>query len=587
MAHWNKAKMDSKDRPQKVVGWMINELLDHVEGDESHDNEEQLFATISTIIDNSGQNLRIDKRDRLLKFAKIVKAYMTGCAEFDQAKEDGDQAAMSSWQSRIEEHSEQWEEAAAFLNFAYAAEQLFKAKSLAEFVTILPSVPLDRTYSGGDQPSSAKSIATSHISPFPLVWAISARSEPLKRVQFMLAAGASLELKTELDWNVLHAMADMKRKAAIRLPIIRLLVFKGADLEARNLHNQTPLTVAIDRGSTEDVGHFLAAGAQVRKLDIQRSTHTPKKLRLILNHLADGPDRRNLIAEVGGWLRGQIAKQEENGKKAVQKGAKGKFHAKLTDDLTQSLAMISELPGYSEPKKDIKLNWQDEPSAFISVQTAGSLNEYRAALGRVDITTFEMAGDHPIYWPIRAKQDRLERLWLMLAAGASVKGASGDGDALHIFACESRKDPEEQSTMAHMLAQAGAELEALRYDGLTPLACAVASQNYVETAALLKIGSNANVTLKWNKTLTPRAKFDVPLIFAAGFAPRVFKLLLDHGASTQECDSNGRSIDEFLRETLDDHQEYLSDGNMSGNLIRRLKRGQRGLSKSLEVLEQS
>lgn len=64
-----------------------------------------------------------------------------------------------------------------------------------------------------------------------------------------------------------------------------------------------------------------------------------------------------------------------------------------------------------------------------------ALDDWRDTLAKVEITSFHAPnGDHPVYWPIRAKADRPQKLWLMLQAGASVQGDPGTGTALHIFA---------------------------------------------------------------------------------------------------------------------------------------------------------
>lgn len=266
-----------------------------------------------------------------------------------------------------------------------------------------------------------------------------------------------------------------------------------------------------------------------------------------------------------------------------KKGAKGVFHAEVLANLEQSLAMGAALPGYSEAEGDGKVTWQEEPAAFQAFRDAESLGDFRAALSRVKIDTFGLAGDHPIYWPIRATEDRLEKLWLMLSAGASVKGASGNGEALHIFARDRRKDADEQFAVARMLVQAGADLEARQYDGRTPLTCAVASRNLNEAKALMKLGASADVDLKWGNLWGHR--FTAPLLFAAAEEARFFRLVLKHGADRDCRDSGGRSLVDYLRETLDRTHTDLARDNMSGNLMRHLKRSGRALERSLALLD--
>ena len=399
----------------------------------------------------------------------------------------------------------------------------------------------------------------------------------------MLAAGARLDLATRLRSTVLHEMAAMNRKAAVRLPILRLLVFKGADLEAPDIHGRTPLTIAVEMGSTEDVGHFLAAGSRVRDVDLKRAVQKPDKLRLLLDQIGDDAERVRMAAGLGGWLRGEIATWKSYAEDALKGGAKGVFHAQIVSNLERSLAMIAALPGYQQAGAGRKVTWQEEPAVFQSIQNAETLHEFRVALARVEVGSFDLRGDHPIYWPIRASEDRLEKLWLMLSAGASVKGAPGNGEALHIFAMDGRKDAEEQLGIARMLVQAGADLEARQYDGKTPLACAVAARHAGEAAALLELGANPNVTLEWG-TMWGR-RFIAPLLFAAAEDERVFRLLLGHGADTDCRDSEGRTLVTYLQSGMNATEADLERGNMSGNLMRHLKRSHRALGKSLLLLD--
>ena len=534
-------------------------------------NGEDLRDAISRIVDECGADLSDDVRARYLDYAETIRAYYDACSR--AAAPATGRADTDVVQSEIRALRDKISEITTFLKFSYPAERLCKAKSFDDFCAVLPCVDLDRLQgsTGGK------------VSPFPLIWAMSAREKPLERVQLMLAAGARTDLATRLGDTVLHEMAAMNRKAAVRLPILRLLVFKGADLEAVNIHGLTPLTIAVDRGSSEDVGHFLAAGSRVREIDLKWAVQKPDKLRLLLDHISEDTDQIRVAVGLGGWLRGEIASWKSHAEEAVKKGAKGVFHAEVLANLERSLAMIAALPGYSEAEGDGKVTWQEEPAAFQAIRDAESLGDFRAALARVKIETFGLAGDHPIYWPIRAAEDRLEKLWLMLSAGASVKGASGNGEALHIFAFDRRKDADEQFAVARMLVQAGADLEACQYDGRTPLACAVAARNFFEAKALLKLGASADVSVKWGNLWGHR--FTVPLLFAAAEDARIFRLLLQHGADTKCRDSDGRSLVDYLRETLDLTNADLARGHMSGNLMRHLRRSGRALEKSLALLD--
>jgi ankyrin repeat protein len=534
---------------------------------------ETLRDALDRIIDECGADLSEDARSRYLDYSETMQAYYDACREAAQAEASDSQDEANARQEKIRSLQARIKEITAFLKFSYPAERLFKAKDFEAFCAALPGVELDRLHGS----------TVGKLSPFPLIWAISAREKPLERVQLMLAAGARLDLATPLRSTVLHEMAAMNRKAAIRLPILRLLVFKGADLEALDIHGRTPLTIAVEFGSTEDVGHFLAAGSKVRDVDLKRAAQKSDKLWLLLEHVADDDETVRMAAGLGGWLRGEIAARKSCAEDAVKDGAKGVFHAQIVANLEDSLAMIAALPGYQEAGAGRKVTWQEEPAAFRSIKDARTLHDFRAALARVEIGSFDIAGDHPMYWPIQASEDRPEKLWLMLSAGASVKGARGNGEALHIFALDGRKDAEEQLGIARMLVQAGADVEARQYDGNTPLACAVAARHVVEAAALLELGANPNVTLEWG-TMWGR-RFIAPLLFAAAEDARVFRLLLGHGADTDCRDSEGRTLVTYLQSGMNATEAELERGNMSGNLMRHLKRSHRALGKSLLLLD--
>ena len=554
---------------------MVRDLLALAEGTEA---PERGPAALTTMIEGAGADLPAAKRARLQQQAEIARDFVAACRGFDRARSAGDAAAMDRQRAEMDRLRAAAAETATFLDFTYAAEQLVKATGFDDFVALLPMVALDRLYGTGRR-----------ISRFPLIWALSARDRPLERVQAMLAAGARVDLATRMGETVLHEMAAMNRTAAVRLPILRLLLFKGADLEAATLHGHTALSVAIERGSVADVGNFLQLGARLARRDLEQATHTPAKLAVIRDHLADDPEGLAALAALGGWLRGEIAGWRQRGAEAVAGGAKGEWHAKVTADLETSLEMVSALPGYLPAETQAKVAWQDEPAAFTAVETAPTLDAYRSALARVAISTYGIRdgermirGDHPIYWPIRAKADRLERLWLMLSAGAAVIGAPGNGEALHIFAGERRKDADEQLALARMLVQSGAKLEAVQYDGNTPLAVAVAGRGRAETAALLALGANPDVEIGW-KTLTgPR--FRAPLLFAAAEDAQVFKLLLAHGADTARHDSQGRTLAAYLAETRDELAALLAGEELSGNLTRHITRSRNAINRCLTLL---
>lgn len=539
-----------------------------------------VLSALSALIEADRAELPLNKHLLLIELAQVAADTCTVFHARRKAVETGNTGIAEMRRIEIDRLQQKSDQIVRLLQSSADADELAKAPTLEAFRAALPNVPLAELHS----------LTHTKLSRFPLIWALSARNEPLRRVQLMLAAGARVDLVTAGADTILHEMAAMNRTSKVRLAILRLLIFKGAEVDAVNLRGETPLSVAVSRGSLADLGHFIAVGAKVRLCDLKRAVYAPEKLRLLIEHSAEvDPGLLAEAAHFGGWLRGEIAEAEERRLTAAKSGKGGFLEGRIAK-LKTSLAMIKEISGVEHAGPEDKATWDKEPAAFHAVKTATTLDAFRAALDRVDVSTYGiaadgkvvLAGDHPIYWPIRARTTRLDRLWLMLAAGASVQGRTANGEALHIFAQERRADLQEQQAMARMLQQAGADVEAVQYDGKTPLALAVSGRGIAETTALLELGASTSVRLTW-KTLDSQS-FTAPLIFAAAHETRIFQLLLDHGADTSARDSHGRALADYLLDAKDEYARLASLGNLSGNLMRQVNRNLRALSRSLDIV---
>ncbi|MQY41671.1 hypothetical protein GG681_03390 [Epibacterium sp. SM1969] len=234
--------------------------------------------------------------------------------------------------------------------------------------------------------------------------------------------------------------------------------------------------------------------------------------------------------------------------------------------------------------QETKLTWGQAPAAFHALKAADTLQAFRAALKRVDITSYDPAGDHPLHWAIRADSDRLQRLWLMLLAGASARECGAQDAPLHVFATTKRRDENEQFSLAQMLVQAGADLEGLQHDGLTPLACAIRQRGVFEARALLRLGADPNATSPcW--IAASDQQVSAPLLFGASEDVRIFKDMLDHGADPTLCSHQGQSLADYLDAEIHHLQDELNDMGISQNLRRRLKRSASALTKSRDLLQ--
>lgn len=186
-------------------------------------------------------------------------------------------------------------------------------------------------------------------------------------------------------------------------------------------------------------------------------------------------------------------------------------------------------------------------------------------------------GDHPIYWPIRARTDRAQKLWLILQAGASVQGDPGNGTALHIFAQTPRRDAAEQVQIVRMLVQAGADLDAVDYGGLTPLVRAVEHGALNEAAALLKARAEA----RGPDGPPPRLG---RLLRAAEGNPRLFRLFLDNGAYPPPGCATRRGVDRRLAEEIEDLKAGLTERGWSDTRRRAAERRIRACRACREML---
>ena len=519
--------------------------------------------------------LEAQDQARVIRQAEVFQQYKSAARRSLQARASID--PMGEWQARADmDHFR----AAASTLVSYSGvpdgiAALQKAKTLEAFAALLPDAALDQTYGRGIKHSR-----------FPLIWAMHAQSSTLERVQLMLKLGVGIDQTTHKGETILHAMAAMNRKGKVRLAILRLLIFKGANLHARTSRGETPLHIAIDRGSVEDVGYFLTVGARVEENDFRSGCRVSAKLRLLLDHCRDNPGQLTQAAKVAGWLRGEIAATKAHLAELAAGKPGAEFYQKIVGNLEASLDMLRQLPSYAAPDGQTKLSWSAEPAAFIAVRDAPDLESYRAALDRVDIKSYPRnRGDQPIYWPLLAKSDRATRLWLMISAGLDVKNSPRDGGGLHKLAAQRNKDSEELEQLVNMLYQAGANLEERDYKNETPLTIAVKEGGQQEVAALLKVGSDPNVTSasrSWNQKRDDLCQ--TPLLFMAAHEPKKFKLLLSHGANPCKSKENGQSLLDYLQSELTCEEKTAKRKSMSKSLERKVKQLIRGYSTSLKML---
>ena len=86
-------------------------------------------------------------------------------------------------------------------------------------------------------------------------------------VEYLLSKGANIEAKDIRDQTPLHYACESGD-----LPTVEYLVSKGANIEAISLKSQTPLHYACENGSLEIVEFLLSKGANIEAKDYQNQT---------------------------------------------------------------------------------------------------------------------------------------------------------------------------------------------------------------------------------------------------------------------------------------------------------------------------
>lgn len=101
----------------------------------------------------------------------------------------------------------------------------------------------------------------------PLLRLLGAEDRSADKVRLLLDQGADAKLTTSDGFSPLHAVGDYMWRhdydQETDVAIAKLLVARGADLEARDSYRLTPLLRAINCGVPEEVAALLEAGADV------------------------------------------------------------------------------------------------------------------------------------------------------------------------------------------------------------------------------------------------------------------------------------------------------------------------------------
>ncbi|KAI9148801.1 ankyrin repeat [Paramyrothecium foliicola] len=309
--------------------------------------------------------------------------------------------------------------------------------------------------------------------------------------------GAAGQFNGMDDGTRLHWAAKTGHEA-----IAKLLLERGADVEAKNGSNVTPLWMAVEEGHEAVVKVLLDGGADPNARDINRRI-------LLLRAARCGQEPVvKLLLEKGA----NIDASDKHGQTALRLAIKGS-HEKVVktllengadfearDDIGRTLLHVAALRGNTAIVKDL-------------------LDQ------GLDIETQDIFHLTPLI--VAVERDRFEVVKLLLKMGANVEArVSGDKTALLYAVCNNN------ATMVEVLLENGADIEAKdsRY-GLTPLLWAV--NNDFDFLARVLLEKRPNLEAEDKQGLTALSLATLRRL------AKVVELLLERGAKVDAKDCHG------------------------------------------------
>ena len=366
-------------------------------------------------------------------------------------------------------------------------------------------------------------------------------------VNFLLDAGASVHARDCDDLTPLH---EARSQA-----IVKALLARGADIEAGDRFQATPLIYATTADCLEAVKALLAAGANANARDDyheEASLHIARSREVAEELLAKGADIEawqvsgrtplsiaagsenlgvfNVLLAAGANIRARDlfrrtplhhARTKEAVQVLLERGAD--IEARGDDKATPLISVVSEMAS---------------PKAVKALLVAGANVHARNCLGRTplhnahseavvnellargaDIEARDGIGETPLFCAAYLA-DNPEALKALLAAGACVNARSDSGRTpLH--------GAWSGAIVRELLAR-GADIEARNNEQETPLMCAILNIDNLEvTKAFLEAGANIEAADKFQRT---------PLHHAASNRRgdlRYMGLLLSEGANLE------------------------------------------------------
>ncbi len=329
-----------------------------------------------------------------------------------------------------------------------------------------------------------------------------------------VAALAPTSMAKRLIWNRADLTADgamlseMSLGAAIRrghLEALRLMIARGADINAPQADGNTPLVWAKQHGQPEIAGLLAQHGARLWPLDFSAvrkkfSVTVPTSLRALT------PENFRAVEDL-------LYRVSEDEIKRICKAAS-------EGDIEAVEALLQQVPALVHSRD----HFQNTPLHHAATEAVVELLVARGA----DVNARGHMRNMPLH--DAASHGHLEAARALIRHGAEVNALrDANMTALHFASLSSRAA--DNAAVAALLLDNGANLEARDVRGKTPLAEAAFRGQADVLEVLLARGADPNVH---------NAQGATPLHLAAkeGSAP-VTSLLLAAGAKREEPDDNG------------------------------------------------
>ncbi|RDW56944.1 hypothetical protein BP5796_13011 [Coleophoma crateriformis] len=373
------------------------------------------------------------------------------------------------------------------------------------------------------------------------------------KISEVLTDGGDLNTVDSQDWTPLHwACFGRSQKA------IPVLVAHGAEIDAKDSVGWTPLFWAALNGDTATVQLLLTKNANHLERDMHSWTalrwaaarQQTDVIRILLNHHTKNLSR---FQESRKTSLKQLSVQE-----ALRYSTKKDVHSDLLDEL-QDQKITASLENYDsddlysilhDESFDVSQLWNsghfDPPvgNVWRTMNKAERINgiEYYIEKKSIGSESPRAWRSNLLYAAI--KDDRLLAVKLLIELGADVNDKK---TRTPLHAAAFRKDP----SMAEVLLDHGANIEAIDYQGLTPLQQAVLNGFEKTVKLLLSRGANVNfMCLDTEKEGTKVHSYKIhfrsetassktPLMLACGLSVpsedpalpnRIVQLLLENGA---------------------------------------------------------